>query len=884
MDYWDDEVDWDDEDDWDDALLGAALHLLAEHGPTAGEDLADRLGADDEDLETIKADPLVAELAGGRLASVAALLENTVLTHRLDAEEAAGGVLRLGVDLIPALAWLCGEDHLHLAGDELVTVLGDAGDGAPGEAILEGPPGWLGAASTGDLVGIRLTLSAGEGTGGGDAGEGTGASDFSYPAASDWPGVGMPVLEVVQVPGEVAAPEAIAGQLWSSFGRLDDGDDLPVAVDDLFYQLAADAPSLVEGSLAPLSEALEGAGFEIRDGYTAPAGTDWETFGRLRHLVSVGVRHGLKAGSGHALVVISELCRLSLEGPADRLDRDTARGAASLLVEPGVAEAFAEATADDAQGTLDFLARLRVLAGRRLEATLAWVESLVAGGAGEVERAEGCLRVALAADPGHEQALTDAAWYASDRGDAVMALRYLGRLEEDPGEERTALLARYARGVAAVPSAGRNDPCPCGSGRKYKRCCLQAPAAAANPPLPERIAWLWEKLRWWLERSGRGFELYAAAVVLQGGPPDGDDLGLVVNMDLAASLVLFADGAVHQFLEQRSRLLPDDEANLVAQWALSERSLYEVVEVHPGEGMRLRDLRSGDVVAVRERGGSEAVSSGDLLLAHPVFDGVGRQLVGGIAPVSLRLRQPLMDLLDRHATSGELSLLIGSARRPPEILNTEHEPIVLCEARYRLADPAAATAQLDAVLERHNGGWTDWVETDGRRWLRGNVSLDADGGVLELSANSETRFERLRGTVITAIPALELIGEQRSPGLEEVQRRRRAGEVPLPDIGGRGRAGGPVGPGGEPPPEAAEAVAAFIREQEERWLDEQVPALAGLTPRQAAADPTRREDLVALLHELDRHPAPAGAVGFDPERLRRMLGLTGESSEGSTDG
>jgi tetratricopeptide (TPR) repeat protein len=26
---------------------------------------------------------------------------------------------------------------------------------------------------------------------------------------------------------------------------------------------------------------------------------------------------------------------------------------------------------------------------------------------------------------------------------------------------------------------GRNDPCPCGSGRKYKRCCLPTHAAAA---------------------------------------------------------------------------------------------------------------------------------------------------------------------------------------------------------------------------------------------------------------------------------------------------------------------------------------------------------------------------------------------------------------------
>jgi len=31
-----------------------------------------------------------------------------------------------------------------------------------------------------------------------------------------------------------------------------------------------------------------------------------------------------------------------------------------------------------------------------------------------------------------------------------------------------------AQDVKGVPKAGRNDPCPCGSGRKYKRCCLNA--------------------------------------------------------------------------------------------------------------------------------------------------------------------------------------------------------------------------------------------------------------------------------------------------------------------------------------------------------------------------------------------------------------------------
>ena len=35
---------------------------------------------------------------------------------------------------------------------------------------------------------------------------------------------------------------------------------------------------------------------------------------------------------------------------------------------------------------------------------------------------------------------------------------------------------------------GRNDPCPCGSGRKYKFCCAARPAARNNTPTPEAPA------------------------------------------------------------------------------------------------------------------------------------------------------------------------------------------------------------------------------------------------------------------------------------------------------------------------------------------------------------------------------------------------------------
>jgi hypothetical protein len=34
-----------------------------------------------------------------------------------------------------------------------------------------------------------------------------------------------------------------------------------------------------------------------------------------------------------------------------------------------------------------------------------------------------------------------------------------------------ATLAEALTGAGATSAPGRNDPCPCGSGRKYKRCC-----------------------------------------------------------------------------------------------------------------------------------------------------------------------------------------------------------------------------------------------------------------------------------------------------------------------------------------------------------------------------------------------------------------------------
>lgn len=46
-------------------------------------------------------------------------------------------------------------------------------------------------------------------------------------------------------------------------------------------------------------------------------------------------------------------------------------------------------------------------------------------------------------------------------------VEYLWELQSEPDEPALPVLP------APTVKVGRNDPCPCGSGKKYKRCCLE---------------------------------------------------------------------------------------------------------------------------------------------------------------------------------------------------------------------------------------------------------------------------------------------------------------------------------------------------------------------------------------------------------------------------
>jgi SWIM/SEC-C metal-binding protein len=56
-----------------------------------------------------------------------------------------------------------------------------------------------------------------------------------------------------------------------------------------------------------------------------------------------------------------------------------------------------------------------------------------------------------------------------DESDIVVIVGVEPDKSEDVSDIERALLARQP--ARAVPKIGRNEPCPCASGKKFKRCC-----------------------------------------------------------------------------------------------------------------------------------------------------------------------------------------------------------------------------------------------------------------------------------------------------------------------------------------------------------------------------------------------------------------------------
>jgi hypothetical protein len=539
--------------------------------------------------------------------------------------------------------------------------------------------------------------------------------------------------------------------------------------------------------------------------------------------------------------------------------RATMKDALTLLDEPAVVAAvLTETTAYDVSRAAPlglFAETLEPLMPHSARPALRWLRAKAHELLGDIATAEQVLLGAESLDPDWPMTLLDLARYAFDRGDTERGLSLLRRVHAPADDPMVEAFERYR--AEPRTDVGRNDPCWCGSGRKYKKCHLDS----AELALEDRALWLYEKACLFMMDEPRR-EQHAELADVRAQYADSDDAIWAATTDpLVADALLFEGGMFEDFLTTRGVLLPDDEQLLAQQWLLTDRSVHEVTEIHPGDSLTLRDLRTGDVRRVRERTASQTLTTGQLICARIAPAGDTPQIFGGLEPIALDERDELIALLDSEPDPWEVVEFLTRRFAPPVLQNTEGDPLVFCEATLRTDDSAALVTMLDKTFDRVGPLEPEWIEhvtTDGTRRISATVRLEGDD--LHVETNSEQRHERILSALSDLVPSITLVSESRKPARDTREFAAMAARS--------GYQGG--SPSAPSDPDVAAALEQFVRDYERKWLDEPIPALAGVTPRQAAGDPTRREDLIRLL---DSFPAATAPGTMSPDRLRAALDL-----------
>jgi hypothetical protein len=454
-----------------------------------------------------------------------------------------------------------------------------------------------------------------------------------------------------------------------------------------------------------------------------------------------------------------------------------------------------------------------------------------------------------------------------------------------------------------MQKVGRNDPCPCNSGKKYKHGHGQA--SAIVPSESERAAGLHEL-------DHRIVMQTVKLATRKYGPRFLDELleslGLELNQTNAPFLLPAAvygwvttEGTlIDRFLESPAgrQLSAREQAWIQAQKA-SWFSIWEITAITRGQGLTAHDLFTGEERNVTERAATDCMALHDGFLGR-ISDFEGLSLLSCAYPRLLpprplsrvvtlirkvsrlpkknvtieRLRRAMSfeDWCD--AWGGMVDEYYREASKLPELHNTDGDPLLMTrdhfafDPRHRSnietelralsddRDDDLPKKQVFTFLRPGNAMHKSWETTVIGRALLAEREL-----VLE--TNSIRRANELWARVEAALG-----GSLHHRARQHEDPEAMMGKLPQEPIARRSVKREPS------PPEVIEALREMKSNHYRDWLDTAIPALSGMTPREAAKKARSRANLILLLKEMENGESRLPeAERFDISTLRSELGL-----------
>ena len=440
--------------------------------------------------------------------------------------------------------------------------------------------------------------------------------------------------------------------------------------------------------------------------------------------------------------------------------------------------------------------------------------------------------------------------------------------------------------------AGRNELCPCGSGKKYKKCCLLKQQNLPNfdllyRRLRESEGKLMAKIdscfdkHYPIEAMGESlyeFNLWDDDQVDDFDAPENDYTFPVfrcfhwqVDIHDIPEDYQIPKQIPAQYLLDNNKHLPELEKSLAITAMNSPFSFYLVKAVEVGESMLLEDFFTGKQVKVIEKQAS-IENIVDSILFTSVISLQGISFILGMAPYPFPSSYaidliPFKEAMIQHnkVWSTELIAQCDIELRelyfsfkdrilaPLVMVNNNDELIVLHQIEYQLfcpieysIDKLASLNKLEPSEGLDNANYDEDKEITGTtiHWLEkingqyiSCAELMLKDDMLIINVNSDERagaikrkISRRLGKQALLISAVIIdIDELRSSSTAEIFNDN---DDFLPD-------------------EIVQIEQNFLQEYYCKWLDEPVPALENKTPRQASESKQGREKLILLLDDFE---------------------------------
>jgi hypothetical protein len=413
---------------------------------------------------------------------------------------------------------------------------------------------------------------------------------------------------------------------------------------------------------------------------------------------------------------------------------------------------------------------------------------------------------------------------------------------------------------------GRNDPCPCGSGKKYKKCCYLKTISQIEKQELIRSRLIDELMAIAMKYHKDSYAEAYDHFWNEEYPEDNLPLGLQEFAEINFNEWFLFDWPIDEGEEKtlvelhmtRRKNLSSDELEVLKIMNGAVISLYEVQEVIPDKGLVLKDILLNGDYAVSEKKATESLRKWDILATRLLYLDGKYIMSGCVYPFPVQQKREIVesaknafrafkkefpganmkDMLKTTSMFNDLWYRNASEPVKPILITTDREPFVFSRALFEIKDRKQVIQGLKKVRlfkQTRNNEFT-WEKRRDKESLTLLGTIRIKGKYLTLECNSRERLKRGKRIILKAIPDLVFhksdTFQDPYEAMEKVKDRPRI-ETKIPVEFEQ------------------EFYDKFMRQHMEKWLNEKIPALDNKTPFESIKTKKGRARVVDLLKSFE---------------------------------